>query len=98
MKIKKSMLNAIKKIDSIEEMNDVIELIKLRQKQLRRSKADSVKSVIRAGSRVEVSADNTILNGVVVKVNRTKAVVTIPNYNGRPTADYTVPLTMIRAA
>jgi len=98
MKTSKNMIKAINAISSIEEMNDVIFWIKEKQKSLRKSKAASVKSVIRAGSKVEVSADNQILNGVVVKVNRTKAVVTIPNYNGRPTADYTVPLTMIRAA
>ena len=94
--MKTSLLKAINNIKDIDELNEAIDLIKLKQKQLRKSKSVMMKSVLGKGTKVEVAIRNEIFNGVVVKVNRTKAVVTIPNYNGRPTADYTVPLTMLR--
>ena len=90
------ILEAINSVETTEEVNEIIDLIKWKQKSLRKSKSVMMKSVLGKGTKVEVAIQNEIFNGVVVKVNRTKSFVTIPNYNGRPTADYTVPLTMLR--
>jgi hypothetical protein len=85
-------------IDNNDDLNAVIDAIKFKQKSLRKATASSVKASLSEGSKVKINLDNDVLNGVVVKVNRTKAVVTIPNYKGRPSANYTVPLSMLKVA
>ena len=92
------ILEAINSVETTEELNEIIDLIKWKQKSLRKSKSVMMKSVLGKGTKVEVAIQNEIFNGVVVKVNRTKAVVTIPNYKGRPSSNYTVPLSMIKVA
>ena len=97
--MKKSILNAINNVKTLEEMSDVIDLVNLRQKQLLKEARAIVKASIKAGSKVKISTrDNGVLNGVVVEVRRTKATVTIPNFKGRPNGRYTVSLSQLKAA
>ena len=97
--MKKSLLNAINNVKTLEEMSDVIDLVNLRQKQLLKEARAIVKASIDVGSKVKISTrDNGVLNGVVVQVRRTKATVTIPNFKGRPNGRYTVSLSQLKAA
>ena len=97
--MKKSLLNAINNVKTLEEMSDVIDLVNLRQKQLLKEARAIVKASIDVGSKVKISTrDNGVLNGVVVEVRRTKATVTIPNFKGRPNGRYTVSLSQLKAA
>jgi len=75
--MKKSISNAIKGISSLEEMNEVIQLIKIKQKQLRLMTAHEVKNSISVGSKVIVNSRSGSESGVVTKIKRTKAVVEI---------------------
>lgn len=90
--MKKSISNAIKGISSLEEMNEVIELIKIKQKQLRLMTAHEVKNSISVGSKVIVNSRSGSESGVVTKIKRTKAVVEI---DGRL---WNCPLSMLEVA
>tara|TARA_B100000902_G_scaffold399459_1_gene470407 strand:+ start:1156 stop:1428 length:273 start_codon:yes stop_codon:yes gene_type:complete len=75
--MKKSIINAINNISSTDEMNEVIQLIKIKQKQLRSMKAMNIKSSISVGSNVIVNSRSGSEKGIVTKIKRTKAVVEI---------------------
>ncbi len=75
--MKKSVINAINNISSTQEMNEVIQLIKIKQKQLRSMKAMDIKNSISVGSNVIVNSRSGSENGIVKKIKRTKAVVEI---------------------
>ena len=75
--MKKSIINAINNISSTDEMNEVIQLIKIKQKQLRSMKAMDIKSSISVGSNVIVNSRSGSEKGIVTKIKRTKAVVEI---------------------
>ena len=75
--MKKSIINAINNISSTDEMNEVIQLIKIKQKQLRSMKAMNVKSSISVGSNVIVNSRSGSEKGIVTKIKRTNAVVEI---------------------
>tara|TARA_B110000902_G_C13891490_1_gene430739 strand:+ start:341 stop:613 length:273 start_codon:yes stop_codon:yes gene_type:complete len=90
--MKASILKAINSISSMEEMNDVIELIKLKQKSLKTEVRVKTRFSIKVGSNVIVESRDGDIKGVIVKVNRTKAIV---DMNG---SNWNVPLTMIKAA
>tara|TARA_B100001057_G_scaffold500814_1_gene618039 strand:- start:606 stop:878 length:273 start_codon:yes stop_codon:yes gene_type:complete len=75
--MKKSILNAINSISSNDEMNEVIELIKIKQKQIRAIKAQGVKSSLFVGAQVKLNSKRGVEFGEVTKINRTKAVVRI---------------------
>ena len=90
--MKKSISNAIKGISSLEEMNEVIQLIKIKQKQLRLMTAHEVKNSISVGSKVIVNSRSGSESGVVTKIKRTKAVVEI---DGRL---WNCPLSMLEVA
>lgn len=92
MKLSANMIKAISSINSLEEMNDVIELIKLKQKSLKTEIRAKTRFSIKVGSNVIVESRDGDIKGVVVKINRTKAIV---DMNG---SNWNVPLTMIKAA
>ena len=92
MKISANMMKAINSISSTEEMNDVIEMIKLKQKSLKSEVRAKTRSTIMVGSNVIVESRDGDQKGVITKINRTKAIVTM---NG---SSWNVPLTMIKAA
>ena len=75
--MKKSIINAINNISSTDEMNEVIQLIKIKQKQLRSMKAIDIKGSISVGSNVIVNSRSGSEKGIVTKIKRTKAVVEI---------------------
>ena len=75
--MKKSILKAINEISSMDEMNEVIGLIKIKQKQLRAMNNLNVKSSISVGSNVVVNSRSGSENGIVKKIKRTKAIVEI---------------------
>ena len=97
--MKTSLMNAINNVKTVEEMNEVIDLIKLKQKELRRKANVKAKASLQPGDKVKISAGNHgIVNGVIVEIRRTKACVTIPNFRGRPNGRYTVGLSQLQAA
>lgn len=75
--MKKSILKAINEISSMDEMNEVIGLIKIKQKQLRAMNNLNIKSSISVGSNVVVNSRSGSENGIVKKIKRTKAIVEI---------------------
>jgi len=89
--MKASILKAINSISSMEEMNEVIDLIKLKQKSLKNEVRAKTRSIIMVGSKVIVESRDGDQKGVITKINRTKAIVTM---NG---SSWNVPLTMIKA-
>jgi hypothetical protein len=90
--MKKSILNAINNISSTEEMNEVIDLIKIKQKQLRAMKSYSIKSSLAVGSKVYVKSRNGVEFGIVDQIKRTKAIVTIDGIK------YNCPISMLEVA
>ena len=90
--MKKSLIKAINEISTNEELNEVIQLIKIKQKQIRAMDTISVKSSISAGSKVVVNSRSGRENGIVKKVKRTKAVVEI---NGKL---WNCPLSLLEVA
>lgn len=96
--MKKSILNAINNVKTLDELDDVIELVNLKQKQLRREASRKAKASLKPGSKVKISTRDDVVNGVIVEIRRTKATVTIPNFNGRPNGRYTVSLSQLQAA
>jgi hypothetical protein len=96
--MKTSLLKAINNIKDVKELNEAIELIKLKQKQLRREANQKAKASLDVGYRVKVSTRDDVVNGVIVEIRRTKAVVTIPNFKGRANGRWTVGLSQLKAA
>jgi hypothetical protein len=90
--MKTSIMNAINQISSIEEMNEVINLIKLKQRQLRDMTAFNVKSSITVGMKVKINSSRGDMFGIVEKIKQKKAIV---NVDGRT---WDCPLTLIEAA
>lgn len=91
--MKKSLLNAINQISTTEEMNEVIDLIRLKQKQIRDMKSSKVKSSLKVGMKVKIDGSrNGVQFGVVEKIKLKKAIVKI---DGRL---WDCPLTIIEAA
>jgi uncharacterized protein YkvS len=89
--MKNSMIQAINAISSNEEMNEVIDLIKMKQKQLRNIKARNVKASIQVGDSVKVNGRNGLRIGTVEKIKVKKAIVKI---DGRL---WDCPLTILEA-
>ena len=90
--MKASILKAINSISSLEEMNDVIDLIKLKQKSLKTEVRAKTRSIIMVGSKVIVESRDGDVKGTIIKINRTKAIVDMKG------GKWNVPLTMIKAA
>ena len=90
--MKASILKAINSISSMEEMNEVIDLIKLKQKSLQSEVRAKTRSIIMVGSKVIVESRDGDVKGTIIKINRTKAIVDMKG------SKWNVPLTMIKAA
>ncbi len=87
--MKASILKAINDISSMEEMNEVIDLIKMKQKSLRNAASRDIKATLRSGDEVEVKGKKASGIGVIVEVKRTKAVVRLND------SLWNVPLTLL---
>lgn len=90
--MKASILKAINDISSMEEMNEVIDLIKMKQKSLRNAASRDIKASVRAGDDVVVKGRKANGVGTILEVKRTKAIVLINNER------WNVPLTLIEKA
>jgi hypothetical protein len=90
--MKASILKAINDISSMEEMNEVIDLIKMKQKSLRNAASRDIKASVRAGDDVVVKGRKANGIGTILEVKRTKAIVLINNER------WNVPLTLIEKA
>ena len=75
--MKKSTLNAINAINTEKEIKEAVDLLKIKQKQLRAIKAQGVKSSLFVGVQVKLNSKNGVEFGEVTKINRSKAVVRI---------------------
>lgn len=90
--MKKSILNAINGISSMDEMNEVINLIKIKQKQLRSIQVAMNKASIGVGSKVKITSKNGVEFGEVLQMKRTKAIVEIDGMR------WNCPISMLEAA
>lgn len=90
--MKKSIVNAINSISSVEEMNEVIGLIKAKQKQLKAVQVAMNKSAINVGSKVKVTSRAGVEYGEVLEIKRTKAIVMIDGMR------YNCPISIMEAA
>ena len=90
--MKKSIMNAINGISSIEEMNEVIGLIKIKQKQLKSIQVAMNKNAISVGSKVKVTSRAGVEYGKVLEIKRTKAIVMIDGTR------YNCPISIMEAA
>lgn len=91
--MKKSIINAINSISTHEELNEVIDLLKAQQRKIRSATAAAKRSQFAAGDHVIVnSRKNGTRPGIVEKVKRTKAVVSIDGVL------WNVPLSLMEAA
>jgi hypothetical protein len=75
--MKENIKNAINEISTMEEMNEVIDLINMKQRTLRSIKEAINKSSIHIGSEVKVTGRTGIEIGKVIQIKRTKAIVEI---------------------
>ena len=87
-----TLTSLIKSISSNEEMNQVIDIIKMKQKQLRNIKARNVRASIKVGDTIKVDGRNGLRIGTVEKIKVKKAIVMI---DGRL---WDCPLTILEAA
>ena len=87
----------INSIESREELNRVIGLIKIKQKQLRSVAASTVKSQISVGASVYFNSKGGTQFGTVEEIKRTRAVVKL-NSKHNSASRYNVPLSMLEVA
>ena len=90
--MKKSLLNAINNISSTAELNEAIDLIKIKQKQLRAITSAEKRATFSAGDKVVINSRKGRMTGIVSRVKRTKAVVEIDSVL------FNVPLSLMEAA
>lgn len=86
-----SAIASIMTIDNTSDLNAIIDAVKLKQKSLRKAKAVVIKSALSEGSKVFIPSEG--MDAVVVKVNRTKAIV-----KTAAGQRWNVPLTMLAKA
>ena len=73
----KQAIKLINQIDQMEDLNVIIEVVRAKQKSLRASLVAAKKAAFVVGQTVNITSRKGNLTGVIVKVNRTKAVVEI---------------------
>lgn len=73
----KQAIKLINQIDQMEDLNVIIEVVRAKQKSLRASLIAAKKAGFVVGQTVNITSRKGSLTGVIVKVNRTKAVVEI---------------------
>ena len=90
--MKKSLLNAINNNSSTAELNEAIDLNKIKQKQLRAITSAEKRATFSAGDKVVINSRKGRMTGIVSRVKRTKAVVEIDSVL------FNVPLSLMEAA
>jgi len=73
----KQAIKLINQIDRMEDLNVIIEVVRAKQKSLRASLIAAKKAAFVVGQPVNITSRKGNLTGVIVKLNRTKAVVEI---------------------
>ena len=77
----------INEIDNLDDITKIVDFVKSKRKQLASNNATN----LNIGQKVRISGSNRIEEGIITKVNRSRAVVDV---NG---VSWTVPFEMIRA-
>ena len=75
--MKKSVINAVNSLSSIEECHELWDLVKIKHKQLKEFKNASAKSSLFVGAVVEVNSPKVKNPGKIIKINRSKAKVEV---------------------
>jgi len=77
--MKKSIINAINSISDNVELNEAIDLLKKKQKQLRAQVEREMKSKLSVGDKVYVNSQSLAANTVaeIISIARTKATISI---------------------
>lgn len=88
----KKVISEILKIDNQVDLNKVIFAVKAQQKAIKAMEVAKKKVIFSAGQKVKINSRDQVMNGVIQKVNRTKAIVLIGDTR------YNVPLTIMEAA
>lgn len=88
----KKVISEILKIDNSADLNKVIFAVKAQQKAIKAMEVAKKKVIFSAGQKVKINSRDQVMNGVIQKVNRTKAIVLIGDTR------YNVPLTIMEAA
>ena len=90
--MKKSIIKAINEISTTDEMNEVIELIRIKQKQLRAVAIATNKASLAVGAKVKVWSSKGVMFGIVEDVKRTKCIVNIQG------TSFNCPISIVEAA
>ena len=91
---KNDLIVLINTLDSIDDLNEVKEMIFERRDSLARK----TKFKLIVGEKVEIVGSGKIESGKIIKINRTRAVVDCYDKNRECMIHYTVPFSMIRRA
>jgi len=90
----KNLIKSINAIDNMTDLNVVINVIKSKQKSLRAVRNAVAKANFNVGDKVLIDARKGPMNGVITKINRTRAVCSI----GDAGMSYNVPFSIMRVA
>jgi len=90
----KNIINGINGIDNMADLNVIISVIKSKQKSLRASNNAVAKAGFSVGDKVIIDGRHGDMNGVITKINRTRAICSI----GDAGMSYNVPFSIMRAA
>jgi len=90
----KNIINSINAIDNMADLNVVIAVIKAKQKSLRASRNATAKANFTVGDTVNFDGRKGTMSGVIDKINRTRAIVSI----GDAGMKYSVPFSIMRVA
>lgn len=75
--MKKSVINAVNSLSSIEECHELWDLVKIKHKQLQDFENAKSKSSLFVGAVVEVDSPKVKNPGKIIKINRSKAKVEV---------------------
>lgn len=75
--MKKSVINAVNSLSSIEECHELWDLVKIKHKQLKEFKNAQTKASLFVGAVVEVDSPKVKNPGKILKINRSKAKVEV---------------------
>ena len=87
----KSLINLINGIDNINDLNVVIDVIKIKQKALKATRTAVKKALFNVGDTVNIDSKKGLLVGTIMVMNRTRAVCEI---DGK---QYNVPFGMMES-
>ena len=86
------MIKALNDITTMEELTEVIQFINMKQKSLKTEARAIVKATVKVGTIVKVNARDGVMEGRVLEMKRTKAIV--EDLDGKR---WNCPITMLEA-